>query len=51
MNGYGASYVVSGAIQALALPFIFLARREKAVSDPIRPGDEETALATPPEAA
>ena len=51
VNGYGASYVVSGAIQALALPFIFLARREKAVSDPIRPGDEETALATPPEAA
>ena len=51
VNGYGASYVVSGAIQALALPFIFLARREKAVSDPIRPGDEETVLATPPEAA
>jgi MFS family permease len=51
VNGYGASYVVSGAIQALALPFILLARREKAVSDPIRPGDEETALATPPEAA
>ena len=51
VNGYGASYVVSGAIQAVALPFIFLARREKAVSDPIRPGDEETALATPTEAA
>ena len=48
VNGYGASYVVGGAIQALALPFIFLARREKAVSDPIRPDDEETALATPP---
>ena len=48
MNGYGASYVVSGAIQALALPFIFLARREKAVSDPIRPGDEERLWPRPP---
>jgi MFS family permease len=33
--GYPASYVVSGAIQALAVPFAFLARRENAVSDPI----------------
>jgi MFS family permease len=38
--GYGASYVVAGAIQALALPFIFLARREKAASDPIVEGDD-----------
>lgn len=30
-----ASYVVSAAIQALAVPFAFLARRENAVSDPI----------------
>jgi MFS family permease len=38
--GYGAAYVVSGAIQALALPFVLLARREHAVSDPIgRDGD------------
>jgi MFS family permease len=37
VNGYGASYVVSAAIQALALPFIILARRENAVSDPILP--------------
>jgi MFS family permease len=35
VNGYGPSYVVSAAIQVLALPFIVLARREKAVSDPI----------------
>jgi MFS family permease len=33
--GYPASYVVAGAIQALAVPFAFLARRENAVSDPI----------------
>ena len=33
--GYPASYVVSAGIQALALPFVLLARRENAVSDPI----------------
>jgi MFS family permease len=33
--GYPASYLVSGAIQALAIPFVFLARRERASSDPI----------------
>ena len=35
VNGYGASYVVAAGVQALALPFIVLARREHAVSDPI----------------
>ena len=35
VGGYAASYVVSAAIQALALPFVLLARREKAGSDPI----------------
>jgi MFS family permease len=35
VSGYAASYLVSAGIQVLALPFIFLARREKAVSDPI----------------
>jgi MFS family permease len=35
LNGYAASYLVAGAIQALSLPFIFLARREGAHSDPI----------------
>jgi MFS family permease len=35
VNGYGPSYLVSAAIQALALPFVVLARRENAPSDPI----------------
>jgi MFS family permease len=38
--GYGMSYVASAAIQALALPFFFLARRENAVSDPITAGED-----------
>ena len=33
--GYPASYVISGGIMALAIPFAFLARRENASSDPI----------------
>lgn len=33
--GYGPSYLVAGGLQALALPFILLARRERASSDPI----------------
>jgi MFS family permease len=33
--GYPASYLVSAGIQALAIPFAFLARRENAPSDPI----------------
>lgn len=39
--GYPASYVVSAAIQAIAVPFVFLARRENAASDPITPGTVE----------
>jgi hypothetical protein len=35
VNGYCPSYLVSAAIQALALPFVVLARRENAPSDPI----------------
>jgi len=35
MSGYAASYMVSGVVSALALPFIYLAQREKAPSDPI----------------
>jgi len=35
VNGYAASYLVAAGINALALPFIFLARRERAASDPI----------------
>jgi MFS family permease len=33
--GYGPSYVIAAVVQALAAPFIFLARRERAASDPI----------------
>jgi MFS family permease len=40
LYGYPASYVVSGVLQALALPFVFLARRENAASDPITDGTE-----------
>ncbi len=39
VNGYGASYVVAAGISALSLPLIFLARREKAASDPITRDD------------
>ncbi|MGH2356496.1 MAG: MFS transporter [Candidatus Limnocylindria bacterium] len=35
IGGYPASYVVAAGIQALAIPFAFLARRENAASDPI----------------
>jgi MFS family permease len=35
LSGYGASYLVAGTIQALSLPLILLARRERAHSDPI----------------
>ena len=33
--GYGAAYVVAGAIQVLGIPFAILARRQRAASDPI----------------
>ena len=33
--GYPASYLASAAIQALAIPFAWLARRERAAADPI----------------
>ena len=49
VNGYGASYVVAAGIQALAIPFLVLARREKAVSDPIT--DEEPPPRSPPASA
>ena len=39
VSGYAASYLVSAGISALALPFLFLARRERAPSDPISPED------------
>lgn len=42
---YGTSYVVAAAIQALAVPFAFLARRENASSDPISSATEPAAAA------
>jgi MFS family permease len=36
VQGYSASYFVAGALQAAAIPFILLARKERAKSDPIR---------------
>jgi len=42
MSGYAASYLVSGVISAAALPFVFLARRERAPSDPIDPTEPVT---------
>jgi MFS family permease len=39
--GYPASYASSAAIQALAIPFMWLARRERAESDPIPAEDAE----------
>jgi MFS family permease len=48
VNGYGPAYVVSAVVSALALPFIVLARREHAVSDPIaRDGADAPAADTP----
>lgn len=38
--GYGPSYVVSAAVQALSLPFVLLARLEHASSDPITDATE-----------
>lgn len=38
--GYPASYILSAAVQLLALPFVLLARREKAPSDAIQKGTE-----------
>jgi MFS family permease len=41
--GYGPAYVVSGVVTALSIPFVVLARREHAVSDPIEEGVEVAA--------
>ena len=35
VNGYGPAYLVSAGVSVLALPFVILARREQASSDPI----------------
>ena len=41
--GYPVSYLGSAVFQALAIPFLLLARREKAASDPIRSDEAVTA--------
>ena len=43
VSGYATSYVVSSAITAVAVPFVWLARRERASSDPIEEGAEPVA--------
>jgi len=35
VSGYATSYLVSAAVQVVALPLVFLARREKSSADPI----------------
>ena len=39
-RGYGYAYFVSVFVQLTALPFLLLARRSNAASDPIEPGEE-----------
>jgi MFS family permease len=52
ISGYGPSFVVSSVIQAVGLPFVLLARREHAPSDPIVAGVEPgAAMPEPPAAA
>jgi MFS family permease len=57
VGGYPASYLVSAGIHALVVPFIILARRENAPSDPILADGEPdvetpvTAVPAPPDAA
>ena len=46
VSGYGPAYVVSAGITALALPFVLLARREHAASDPIGPDEPDEAAAS-----
>ncbi|HUO45316.1 MAG TPA: MFS transporter [Acidimicrobiia bacterium] len=40
VNGYGASYLVSAVVEALAIPFIALAHRERAQADVISHYDD-----------
>jgi MFS family permease len=48
ISTYGTTYLVSAGVQLAALPFVVLARRERAPSDPIRdePAPEESAPET-----
>ncbi|MDQ2935110.1 MAG: MFS transporter [Chloroflexota bacterium] len=40
--GYPTSYLVSAGIQAVAVPFVLLARRENAISDPITDDESDS---------
>ena len=46
--GYSTSYLVAAGIQALAIPFAFLARREDAPSDVIRDNDKDATAVPDP---
>ena len=52
VSGYATSYLVAAGIQVLALPFVFLARRERPASDPLTFGAEAASegctVAAPP---
>jgi MFS family permease len=50
VSGYGVAYVVSAAINAVAVPFVWLARRERASADPIVEGVEPLAPGEVPSA-
>jgi hypothetical protein len=43
VGGYAVSYLVSAGIQLVALPFVLLARSERAPSDPIEAESEAAA--------
>ena len=40
--GYAPSYLISGAIQAVAIPFLIAAKKENAISDPIETKTDNT---------
>jgi hypothetical protein len=42
VSGYAVSYLVSAAVQVVALPLVYLARREHSPSDPITDAPEAT---------
>ena len=44
VSGYATSYLVSAAVQVVALPLVFLARRENSPSDPITDDAEAVAI-------
>jgi MFS family permease len=46
--GYPASYACGSAIQVLAIPFLWLARRERASGDVVAPGEAGAAGRRPP---